>query len=148
MLYTWLSVFPLMVEVVLQVVYLFIGTPAYSPVVNTIAWAWMLIGRQIYLLCINLYYVCKGRVSYIRSMVSMVGIIVLSVGLMLGFHKMQYGTFMGDVPGGVYCLLIIIPSIVVFAGVAICAIGVAIYKIVRKIIRKRHGHGDGSHDPN
>ena len=58
----------------------------------------------------------------------MLGLIVISVGLMLGFHKARYGVFIGDVPEEIYCFLIVVPSIIVFAGVAIYGIGVGIYK--------------------
>lgn len=125
-----------MLEVVLQVAYLFIGTPAYSPVMNTIAWVWILVVRQIYLLCVNLFYVCKKKVSLIRSILYMLGLIVISVGLMLGFHKMQYGVFIGDVPEEIYCFLIVAPSIIVFAGVAIYGISVGIYKMGVRIYKK------------
>ena len=127
-MYIILSALSLLPEVVLQVVYLFIGTPVYSPVVSTIIWAWMLVVRQIYLLCVNLFYVYKKKISLTRSILYMLGLIVISVGLMLGFHKMQYGVFIGDVPEQLYCFLIVAPSILVFAGVAIYAIGVGTYK--------------------
>lgn len=128
MMYIILSALSLLPEVALQVVYLFIGIPVYSPVGSTIILAWILVVRQIYLLCVNLFYVRKEKISLLRGVLYMLGLIVISVGLMLGFHKMQYGVFIGDVPEQLYCFLIIAPSIIVFAGVAIYAIGVGIDK--------------------
>ena len=127
-MYILLSAWPLILEAVLQAAYLLIGTPAYSPAVNTMAWAWILVGRQIYLLCVNLFYVRKKKISLLRGVLYMLGLIVISVGLMLGFHKARYGVFIGDVPEEIYCFLIVVPSIIVFAGVAIYGIGVGIYK--------------------
>lgn len=127
-MYIILSALSLLPEVVLQVVYLFIGIPVYSPVGSTIILAWILVVRQIYLLCVNLFYVRKEKISLLCGVLYMLGPIVISVGLMLGFHKMQYGVFIGDVPEQLYCFLIIAPSIIVFAGVAIYAIGVGIDK--------------------
>ena len=128
MMYIILSALSLLPEVALQVVYLFIGIPVYSPVGSTIILAWILVVRQIYLLCVNLFYVRKEKISLLRGVLYMLWPIVISVGLMLGFHKMQYGVFIGDVPEQLYCFLIIAPSIIVFAGVAIYAIGVGIDK--------------------
>ena len=127
-MYIILSALSLLPEVVLQVVYLFIGIPVYSPAGSTIILAWILVVRQIYLLCVNLFYVRKEKISLLRGVLYMLGLIVISVGLMLGFHKVQYGVFIGDVPEQLYCFLIIAPSIIVFAGVAIYAIGVGIDK--------------------
>ncbi len=135
MMYLLLSILPLVPEVVLDVVYLFVGTPIYSPAVSTLVNIWMLLGRQICLLCINLYYVRKGTISRFKSAICMLGVIVASVCLMLVFHKIQYGVFVGDVPEDVYWFLIIVPSLVLLAGIAIYKIGVAIYKRIR--------HGDG-----
>ena len=127
-MYIILSALSLLPEAALQVVYLFIGIPVYGPVGSTIILAWILVGRQIYLLCVNLFYVRKEKISLLRGILYMLGPIVISVGLMLGFHKMQYGFFIGDVPEQLYCFLIIAPSLIVFAGVAIYAIGVGIDK--------------------
>ena len=46
-------------------------------------------------------------------------LIVLSVCLMILSHKAKYGTYIGDVPESIYCILIIIPMIVVAFGILV-----------------------------
>lgn len=49
----------------------------------------------------------------------MLGVITISVGMMLVFHKIQYGEFIGDVPSGIYGLLLGVPTTIVIIAMSI-----------------------------
>ena len=76
-----------------------------------------LIGIPLYLLVINIIYIVHKSVSYISSIICMLATILLNVLVLLVCHKMKYGVFIGDVPEGVYYVLIIVPSIIVLIGI-------------------------------
>lgn len=118
-LYWLLNAFPLLVELGIEIYALSINTIVYNAVGNTLMWIWILILRQVYLLCINIIYINKHMITYKTGIICMLGVIIASVGIMVVFHKMQYGVFIGDVPGELYFLMIIIPSIIVLIGMGI-----------------------------
>ena len=118
-LYWLLNAFPLLVELGIEIYALSINTIVYNAVGNTLMWIWILILRQAYLLCINIIYINKHMITYKTGIICMLDVIIASVGIMVVFHKMQYGVFIGDVPGELYFLLIIIPFIIVLIGMGI-----------------------------
>ena len=78
-----------------------------------------LIGIPIYLLIINIVYLVHKSISYTSSIICMLATILLNVLVLLVGHKIKYGVFIGDVPEGIYYVLIIIPSIIVLIGIVI-----------------------------
>lgn len=73
----------------------------------------------IYLLIISWIYIRKMTISYTLSIICMLSVVLLNVLVLLVSHKMKHGVFIGDVPEGIYYLLIIVPSVIVLIGVAI-----------------------------
>ena len=82
-------------------------------------WGWALLGRQIYLLLINYIYIIRYAVTYVTGLLSAICIICLNVGGILILHKIEYGVFIGDVPEGIYYLLIGIPTVIIVIGMGI-----------------------------
>lgn len=78
-----------------------------------------LLGIPIYLLIINIVYLMRKSISYRSSIICMLATILLNVLVLLISHKIKYGVFIGDVPEGIYYVLIIIPSIIVLIGIVI-----------------------------
>lgn len=78
-----------------------------------------LLGIPIYLLIINIVYLVHKSISYTSSIICMLATIILNVLVLLVGHKIKYGVFVGDVPEGIYYVLIIIPSIIVLIGIVI-----------------------------
>lgn len=78
-----------------------------------------LIGIPIYLLIINIVYLVHKSISYTSSIICMLATILFNVLVLLVFHKIKYGVFIGDVPEGIYYVLIIIPSIIVLIGIVV-----------------------------
>lgn len=79
----------------------------------------------IYLLLVNGYYILVKGISYKLSCTCMLSVIFLNVLVFMITHKIQQGTFIGDVPEGLYYLWIGIPS-------AIILIGIIIYYLIRR----------------
>lgn len=78
-----------------------------------------LLGIPIYLLIINIVYLTHKSISYTSSIICMLATILLNVLVLLVGHKIKYGVFIGDVPEGIYYLLIIVPLIIVLIGIVI-----------------------------
>ena len=78
-----------------------------------------LLGIPIYLLIINIVYLTHKSISYTSSIICMLATILLNILVLLVGHKIKYGVFIGDVPGELYLLLIIIPFIIVLIGMGI-----------------------------
>ena len=78
-----------------------------------------LLGIPIYLLIINIVYLVHKSIPYTSSIISMLTTILLNVVVLLVGHKIKYGVFIGDVPEEIYCVLIIIPSIIVLVGIVV-----------------------------
>lgn len=110
---------PLIIELILSIHSLIIKPLVYSSIINYSIWIWVLLGRQIYLLLINYIYIKRHTITYAIGLLSAIFVICLSVGNILILHKIKYGVFIGDVPEGIYYLLMCIPIIVVLIGMAI-----------------------------
>ncbi len=116
--YWILSAFPLVLET---------GWGIYSLCVETrnsslgivLLLVWLLIIMPMYLLLVNIIYINKKFVTYTLGIICMFGIIVLGNGIIMLHHKIQFGTFIGDVPEGLYFLFIGIPTAVVVTGIII-----------------------------
>ena len=124
-MYWILNCLPLIAEVIIDIYYLLNKTQSFNPTLTTMMWFWVLILRQIYLLCINIFYIHRRIVSYQKSIVTMLCVIITSVFLTLLLHKLEWGVFIGDVPEGIYLLLVCIPSVIVI-------IGISIYYFIKK----------------
>ena len=118
-MYWILSCMPLIVELILNIYSLRCEALTYNSTLNILMWFWILILRQIYLLCVNIIYIHKRVITYKMGAITMFSTIVISVMLLLLFHKIQYGVFIGDVPEGIYYLLIGIPTMIILIGMAI-----------------------------
>ena len=79
----------------------------------------LLFGLPLYLLIVNIISIKKHSLSYVKSMLNMLLVIVSNVLIMMIAHKIQTGQFIGDVPLGVYGFLLLVPSIIVLAGMTI-----------------------------
>ena len=79
----------------------------------------------IYLLLVNGYYIKSRVISYKLGIVCMISVVLLNVLVFLISHKIRHGTFIGDVPEGLYYLWVGIPC-------AIMLIGMAIYYFVNR----------------
>ena len=113
-MYWMLICLPLIIEVIGGVYSL------HNPIVaNRLIWIWVLIGRPSYLLLVNYLYIKQQKITYIIGLLSVICIICLSVGVILLSHKIKYGVFIGDVPEGIYYLLIGIPTIIILIGMGI-----------------------------
>lgn len=80
----------------------------------------------IYLLLVNGYYILVRGISCKLSCTYMLSVIFLNVLVFMITHKIQQGTFIGDVPEGLLYLWIGIPSAIILIGIIIC------YLIIRK----------------
>lgn len=116
----WLLTFaPFIIEMMLGVYSLMEPSTHYSPIVDCAMWGWVLLGRQIYLLLINYIYIKRHVVTYVTGLLSAICIICLNIGGILILHKIEYGVFIGDVPGGIYFLLAGIPAVIIVIGMGI-----------------------------
>lgn len=73
----------------------------------------------VYLLIINVIYINKGLLSFTKSIGYILSVIILNALVIMIVHKIKTGYFIGDVPEGIYYLLIGIPTIIILIGMAI-----------------------------
>lgn len=73
----------------------------------------------VYLISINIYYLHKKRLSYLRSIAFMISVITANIFMFMISHKIQTGYFIGDVPEQIYYLLFIVPTFIILLGVLI-----------------------------
>ena len=73
----------------------------------------------VYLLLVNAIYINKRMLSFTKGISCMLSVIILNIILILITHKIQTGYFIGDVPEGIYYLLIGIPTIIILIGMGI-----------------------------
>ena len=117
-MYWFLNCLPLIIELSIEIYALYIPI-RYNAMENNLMWLWILIVRQIYLLIINIIFINRKKIILPVGMLCMLGVITISVGMMLVFHKIQYGEFIGDVPSGIYGLLLGIPTVIVIIAMSI-----------------------------
>lgn len=79
----------------------------------------LLFVMPLYLLVVNGNYVIRGKISIFKSIAHMLNVIIINVIMMIVSHKVYYGTFIGDVPEDLYCLLVGVPGSIVIAGIII-----------------------------
>lgn len=73
----------------------------------------------IYLLVVNVIYMKDKMLSFTISFGCMLSVIILNVIVIMVTHKIQTGYFIGDVPEGIYYMLIGIPTVIIIIGMAI-----------------------------
>ena len=117
-MYWFLNCLPLIIELSIEIYALYIPI-RYNAMENNLMWLWILIVRQIYLLIINIIFINRKKIIFPVGILCMLGVITISVGMMLVFHKIQYGEFIGDVPSGIYGLLLGIPTVIVIIAMSI-----------------------------
>jgi len=76
-----------------------------------------LFAQPLYLLIVNIPFVCKKSISCVASIIYMFSVIIFNVLYTIIIHKIQTGYFIGDVPIGIYFLMICIPIIIIVVGI-------------------------------
>ena len=84
----------------LYIIFLIFITPIYLLIVNKICWD-------------------KEYISFQKSMVNMLFVILCNTLSFMINNKIQYGYFIGDVPEGIYYLMIGIPTLIIIIGMGI-----------------------------
>ena len=122
-MYWYLNYLPLVVDCVIEIYAIFQKFCGfryeYNHMSTILMLLWSLILSPIYLLCINFNYINKKSITYAMSVICMVSVIVARVVVIIISHKIKWGTFIGDVPEGIYYLFIIVPLIIVLIGMSI-----------------------------
>ena len=78
-----------------------------------------LFAQPLYLLIVNIPFVCKKSISRVASMIYMFSVIIFNVLYTIIIHKIQTGYFIGDVPEGIYYLMIGVPALIIIVGMGI-----------------------------
>lgn len=122
-MYWFLNYLPLVIDCVIEIYSIFQKICGfryeYNHMSTIVMFLWLLILSPIYLLCINFNYINKKSITYAMSIICMVSVIIARVVVTIISHKIKWGTFIGDVPEGIYYLLIIVPLIIVLIGMSI-----------------------------
>lgn len=79
----------------------------------------LLFVTPIYLVIINANYLIKGNISYTKSIIYMLSVIVFNVLCFIITHKIKTGYFIGDVPIDIYYLMAGIPVSIIIVGMCI-----------------------------
>lgn len=75
-----------------------------------------LFAQPLYLLVVNIPFICKKSISYVAGIICMFSVIVFNVFYTMVLHKIQTGYFIGDVPEGIYCLMVGVPVLIIIVG--------------------------------
>lgn len=78
-----------------------------------------LLAQPLYLLIVNILFICKKSISCMVSIICMLSVIMFNILYTMLMHKIQTGYFIGDIPEGIYCLMIGIPILITIAGMSI-----------------------------
>ena len=78
-----------------------------------------LFAQPLYLLIVNVPFVCKKSRSCVASIIYMLSVIVFNVLYTIILHKIQTGHFIGDVPEGIYYLMAGVPALIIIVGFGI-----------------------------
>ena len=76
----------------------------------------------IYLLMINKICWDREYISYQKSMVNMLFVILFNTLAFMLNNKINYGYFIGDVPEGIYYLMIGVPILIIIIGIGIVSL--------------------------
>lgn len=122
-MYWCLNYLPLIIDCVIDIYSIaqkFCGIRhEYNNMLTIIMFLWLLILSPVYLLCVNFNYINKKLITYAMSVGCMVSVIAARVVVMIISHKIKWGTFIGDVPEGIYYLLFFVPFSIVMVGITI-----------------------------
>ena len=75
--------------------------------------------QPLYLLFVNLYFICKKNIPYFNSIICMTSVVVFNVLYTIVIHKIQTGYFIGDVPEGIYLMMLGIPISIIVIGIIV-----------------------------
>lgn len=75
--------------------------------------------QPLYLLIVNVPFIYKKSISYVASIIYMVSVIIFNILYTMIVHKIQTGYFIGDVPEGIYYLMVGIPALIIIVGMGI-----------------------------
>lgn len=78
-----------------------------------------LVAQPLYLLIVNVPFVCKKSISCVDSIIYMFSVIIFNVLYTIIIHKIQTGYFIGDVPKGIYYLMTGVPALIIIVGMGI-----------------------------
>lgn len=79
----------------------------------------LLFVTPLYLLTINASFLATKHISYVKSMICMLSVIVINTSAFIVTHKIETGCFIGDVPEQIYYLMTGVPSIIVIIGTCV-----------------------------
>ena len=75
--------------------------------------------QPLYLLIVNIPFIYKKSKSYAAGIICMFSVIVFNALYTMLMHKIQTGYFLGDVPEGIYYLMVGIPVLIIIAGMGV-----------------------------
>lgn len=78
-----------------------------------------LFAQPLYLLIVNTLYICNKTISWFNSIIHMFSTVLLNVIYVIIIHKIKTGYYIGDVPEGIYYLMIGIPCVIILIGTCI-----------------------------
>lgn len=76
--------------------------------------------RPIYLLLINIYYIMRKKVTYTKSVITMLSVIIAHILVLFINNKFKFGTFLADIPAGLIMLMIFVPWTIIIIGTLAC----------------------------
>ena len=121
-MYFILNYLPVLIQALIVTIPLNLGFISY-PMISLFVF-------PIYLLYINISKLNKQKSSVLVCLINMILVAALNTGVFQIWHKILYGSFMGDIPEGLLYIQFFVPT-------AIIIIGILIFYYVKKR-SKRH----------
>lgn len=90
-----------------------------------------LFAQPLYLLIVNIPFVCKKSISYVGSSICMFSVIVFNVLHTMLVNKILTGYFIGDAPEEIYYIMVGVPTLIIVLGLGI------VFFIKKTMIKKR-----------
>ena len=78
-----------------------------------------LFAQPLYLLIVNIPFICKKSVSYVGSIICMFSVIAFNVLYTMLVNKILTGFFIGDAPEEIYYIMVGVPTLIIVLGLGI-----------------------------
>ena len=98
-----------------MMIYISVNFTPFKISFSTFVFAFIVI-QPVYLLLINIWYILKKQLKHGVCLTNMILEVFFNVGYILFMHKIRTGEYIGDVPLGLYCVLVGIPILAILLG--------------------------------
>lgn len=118
MMYYILTYIPTFIQIIIFSLHRHVGI-VFRTEAQILYVVFLLFVTPLYLLIVNRCFLIKDCISYSKSMSVMLSVILSNTAVFMIDNKIESGYFIGDVPEGIYYLMIGIPTVITVFGIVL-----------------------------